>query len=87
MPSTGRKRSDALFGLNIAQRTCAPLSFKVKYRCPDAGFATLDSSPSIHTNGNTSPSRSRTSRLSTLGVRMLRDDIALSSGVCMDLGD
>jgi hypothetical protein len=68
MPSPGLKRSQVLFGRNIAQRTCAPPSLSVKYRCPDAGREKFEISPSTQISGNTSSSRSRTKRVSAVGV-------------------
>src|SRR5690606_32462934 len=65
--STGRKRSHWLLGLNKAQRTWARASFRAKYRCPDAGRETPESSPSIQTLPNALSSRSRAKALSWLG--------------------
>jgi len=47
----------------MAQRTWALLSFRVKYRCPEAGRETLDSSPSTQISGKAPSSRARASAL------------------------
>ena len=71
-PSAGLKPSQVLRGLNMAQRTWAAESFRVKYRCPEAGRETLESSPSIHTEGRASSSRSCARRFKADGVRIMR---------------
>ena len=81
MPSRGTNCSQLLLGLNIAQRTCARASFRVKYRCPDDGRATLPSSASIQTSGNAPSSRSRASVLSWLGVRTCSGAVAVMARV------
>ena len=51
-PFSGRKATWRLRPRNIAQRTCAPLSFSEKYRWPLAGRERFDSSPSSHSVPN-----------------------------------
>ena len=71
-PSVGLNPSQLLRGLNIAQRTWAVASLRVKYRCPEAGRETLESSPSIHTEGSASSSRSCARRFRADGVSTVR---------------
>src|SRR5690606_22154205 len=77
MPSRGTNFSHWLLGRNMAQRTWARASLRLKYRCPEAGRVTLPSSPSTQTSGKALSSRSRASVLSWAGVR---------TGFCSDIG-
>src|SRR5262245_13423749 len=72
MPSRGLKRTNRLRFVNIAQRTCAPSSFNVKYQCPEPGARRFEISPSTHTSGKRSSSVKRTAPVNSLTVRIGR---------------
>ena len=73
IPSAGFRRRPKLRFRNMAQRTWAAGSLRVKYQCPERGRDRFDNSPSTHSNGN-APSRM------DLASRLRRETVQISAG-------
>ena len=78
IPFSGRNRSSLLRPLNMAHRSWAWLSFRVKYQCPEEGATKLDISPSTATAGNFSSSSAFASRFTPLTDSTFSSGCALS---------
>ena len=66
MPFSGRQSMYWLRLRNMAQRTAAPLSLRVKYQWPEGARVRLEISPAIQARGRLRSKARRAMRLSSL---------------------